>query len=125
LGNARGLDAAGPTADEYCNIRNPFQYDTSIMSHPDQVAAHIQDSANLYTDISRHTLPAVSFVKSSEQHEARQRHTGGLSLCRRHLPATAECPTPHDRSRINQGGLDSGIITSIELSASRRQHPAT
>ena len=26
---------AGPTADEYCNICNPFQYDTSIMSNPD------------------------------------------------------------------------------------------
>jgi phospholipase C len=55
----------GPTADEYCNICNPFQYDTSIMSHPEQVAAHIQDSANLYTDISGHALPAVSFVKPS------------------------------------------------------------
>ena len=56
---------AGPKADEYCNICNPFQYDTSIMSHPDQVAAHIQDSVNLYTDISKHTLPAVSIVKPS------------------------------------------------------------
>jgi phospholipase C len=56
---------AGPTADEYCTICNPFQYDTSIMSHPDQVAAHIQDSTNLYSDISNHTLPAVSFVKPS------------------------------------------------------------
>ena len=34
----------GPTADEYCNICNPFQYDTSIMSHPEQVTAHIQDT---------------------------------------------------------------------------------
>jgi phospholipase C len=57
--------ANGASADEYCNICNPFQYDTSIMSHPDQVAAHIQDSANLYTDISGGTLPAVSFVKPS------------------------------------------------------------
>lgn len=56
---------AGPTADEYCNICNPFQYDTSIMSHPDQVAAHIQDSVNLYSDIAKNTLPAVSFVKPS------------------------------------------------------------
>jgi phospholipase C len=55
----------GPTADEYCNICNPFQYDTSIMSHPDQVAAHIQDSVNLYADIANHQLPAVSFVKPS------------------------------------------------------------
>jgi phospholipase C len=55
----------GPTADEYCNICNPFQYDTSIMSHPDQVAAHIQDSVNLYADITKNTLPAVSIVKPS------------------------------------------------------------
>ena len=57
--------ATGPTADEYCNICNPFQYDTSIMSHPEQVAAHIQDSVNLYSDISNHSLPAVSIVKPS------------------------------------------------------------
>ncbi|WP_210338405.1 alkaline phosphatase family protein [Bradyrhizobium genosp. L] len=57
--------AAGPTADEYCNICNPFQYDTSIMSHPEQVAAHIKDSVDLYSDISKHSLPAVSIVKPS------------------------------------------------------------
>ena len=42
------LGTAGPKADEYCNICNPFQYDTSIMSNPAQVAAHIQDIVNLY-----------------------------------------------------------------------------
>jgi phospholipase C len=66
---------AGSNADEYCNICNPFQYDTSIMSHPEQVAAHIQDSINLYGgtvngnpvagDIASGTLPAVSVVKPS------------------------------------------------------------
>jgi phospholipase C len=55
----------GPNADEYCNICNPFQYDTSIMSNPAQVAAHIQDSVNLYADIAAGTLPAVSIVKPS------------------------------------------------------------
>jgi phospholipase C len=35
------------------------------MSHPDQVAAHIQDSVNLYSDIANGTLPAVSVVKPS------------------------------------------------------------
>jgi phospholipase C len=55
----------GPKADEYCNVCNPFQYDTSIMAHPDQVAKHIQDSLNLYTDIAKHTLPAVCIVKPS------------------------------------------------------------
>jgi len=57
--------AKGPNSDEYCNICNPFQYDTSIMSNPTRVAAHIQDSINLYSDISNGTLPAVSFVKPS------------------------------------------------------------
>jgi phospholipase C len=55
----------GPKADEYCNICNPFQYDTSIMSNPQQVAAHIQDTVNLYADIAGNSLPAVSVVKPS------------------------------------------------------------
>ncbi|WP_176041029.1 alkaline phosphatase family protein [Burkholderia stabilis] len=56
---------AGANSDEYCTICNPFQYDTSIMSNPTQVAAHIQDTTNLYADIANGTLPAVSFVKPS------------------------------------------------------------
>jgi phospholipase C len=55
----------GPTADEYCNICNPFQYDSSIMSNPAQVSAHIQDVANLYADIANGNLPAVSITKPS------------------------------------------------------------
>jgi phospholipase C len=56
---------AGPKADEYCTICNPFQYDTSIMSNPSQVAAHIKDSVDLYADIDARRLPAVSIVKPS------------------------------------------------------------
>jgi phospholipase C len=55
----------GPKADEYCNICNPFQYDTSIMSNPAQVGAHIQDVTDLYSDIANGTLPAVSITKPS------------------------------------------------------------
>src|SRR6202041_2198252 len=55
----------GPNADEYCNICNPFQYDTSIMSNPAQVKAHMKDTVDLYSDIGAGTLPAVSFVKPS------------------------------------------------------------
>jgi len=57
--------AVGANSDEYCNICNPFQYDTSIMSNPALVTAHIQDTANLYSDIKFGTVPAVSFVKPS------------------------------------------------------------
>ena len=57
--------AIGAKTDEYCNICNPFQYDTSIMANPAIRTAHIQDTANLYSDIANGTLPAVSFVKPS------------------------------------------------------------
>ncbi|SIT43835.1 Phosphoesterase [Paraburkholderia ribeironis] len=47
----------------YCNICNPFLYETAIMSNPALVAAHLQDTTDLYSDITAGTLPAVSFVK--------------------------------------------------------------
>jgi phospholipase C len=52
-------------SDEYCTICNPFQYDTSIMTNSAIRNAHIQDTANLYSDITGGTLPAVSIVKPS------------------------------------------------------------
>jgi phospholipase C len=55
----------GPASDEYCNICNPFQYDTSIMANSTVRAEHIQDTVDLYADISNGTLPAVSIVKPS------------------------------------------------------------
>jgi len=57
--------AIGAKSDEYCNICNPFQYDTSIMANASVRTAHIQDTANLYNDIKNGTLPAVSIVKPS------------------------------------------------------------
>jgi len=57
--------AIGKKTDEYCNICNPFQYDTSIMADAKIRDAHIQDTENLYQDIKDGNLPAVSFVKPS------------------------------------------------------------
>jgi phospholipase C len=57
--------AVGKNTDEYCNICNPFQYDTSIMSDAAVRTAHIQDTENLYEDIKNGKLPAVSIVKPS------------------------------------------------------------
>jgi len=59
-------DPAGTNPyDAYCNICNPFQYASDIMTNPAQVAAHIQDTTALYEDIDLGTLPAVSIVKPS------------------------------------------------------------
>jgi phospholipase C len=49
--------------DAYCNICNPFQYATDIMTDPAQRAAHIQDTTALHADLAAGTLPAVSIVK--------------------------------------------------------------
>jgi phospholipase C len=46
----------------YCNICNPFQYSTSIMTRASG-RAHNQDTTLLYKQIADGTLPAVSFVK--------------------------------------------------------------
>ncbi|MDN7179579.1 alkaline phosphatase family protein [Caballeronia sp. SEWSISQ10-4 2] len=54
--------AKSPTS-VYCNICNPFLYETNIMTNPAIVKAHLQDTSDLYTDIANGTLPAVSFVK--------------------------------------------------------------
>jgi phospholipase C len=57
--------AVGANTDEYCNICNPFQYDTSIMANATVRTAHMKDTADLYNDIQFGTVPAVSFVKPS------------------------------------------------------------
>src|SRR5271168_1181106 len=65
VGSPSGLGALITNADEYCNICNPFQYDTSIMANNSVRIAHIQDTSNLYADIADGNLPSVSFVKPS------------------------------------------------------------
>lgn len=49
--------------DTYCNICNPFQYATDIMTNATLRTEHIQDSQNIYEDIAASDLPAVSIVK--------------------------------------------------------------
>jgi phospholipase C len=55
----------GPNSDQYCNICNPFQYETSIMTNAAVRTKHLVDTTELYEDIEKGTLPAVSFVKPS------------------------------------------------------------
>jgi phospholipase C len=47
----------------YCNICNPFQYQTSIMTNAAVRNTVIQDTKELYTDLQAGVLPAVAFVK--------------------------------------------------------------
>jgi phospholipase C len=49
--------------DTYCNICNPFQYATDIMTNATLRTEHIQDAQNIYEDIKSGELPSVSIVK--------------------------------------------------------------
>jgi len=54
--------------DAYCNICNPFQYATDIMTNPAQVAAHIADMTGpngFYTQLGAGTLPNLSIIQPS------------------------------------------------------------
>ena len=56
--NASGT--ASPLNGSYCNICNPFEYESN---YPAMVADHMRDVTDLFTDLANGTLPAVSYVK--------------------------------------------------------------
>jgi len=57
----QGWNNGHPTAG-YCNICNPFQYATSVMTDPAK-RANLQGQRQFDADVSRGSLPAVSFLK--------------------------------------------------------------
>jgi hypothetical protein len=40
------------TYDRYCNICNPFQYASDIMTSPSEIDAHIQDTSSFFSDVT-------------------------------------------------------------------------
>jgi phospholipase C len=56
--NASGT--GGPLDGLYCNICNPFEYESV---YPSMVADHMRDVTDLFSDLKNGTLPAVSYVK--------------------------------------------------------------
>src|SRR3984885_7661868 len=115
--------AIGANSDEYCNICNPFQYDTSIMTNTAVRTAHIQDTANLYTDIQNNTLPAVSFVKPSglvDGHPASSKLNLFEGFVQKIVTAAQANPTLWAQTAImitfDEGGgyYDSGYIQPVD-----------
>jgi phospholipase C len=51
--------------NQYCDICNPFQYSSAVMTDAAARAEHLKDTADLTADLAAGTLPAVSFVKPS------------------------------------------------------------
>jgi acid phosphatase len=59
----QGWNNGNPNLAQYCNICNPFQYATSIMTSPAQRAAHLHGLSVFQSEARAGTLPAVSIVK--------------------------------------------------------------
>ncbi len=55
----------GAKSDQYCNICNPFQYETEVMANSSVRTAHLKDTEDFYQDVKSGNLPAVSYVKPS------------------------------------------------------------
>ena len=116
--------AMGATTDEYCNICNPFQYDTSIMANATVRNAHIQDTANLYSDIAAGTLPAVSFAKPSglvDGHPASSKLDLFEGFSKKIVDAVKANPTLWASTAIfitmDEGGgyFDSGYVQPVDF----------
>ncbi len=65
-GEAWDAYVANPGAglgETYCNICNPFLYQTYVMTNKTERTTHLKDTTDLYTDLKSGALPAVSWVK--------------------------------------------------------------
>jgi phospholipase C len=49
--------------DTYCNVCNPFQFATDVMTNATTRIEHMQDLSNFYEDVKAGELPAFSFIK--------------------------------------------------------------
>jgi phospholipase C len=114
----------GPNSDQYCNICNPFQYQTSIMANDAVRTAHIVDTSDLYTDIQNGTLPAVSYVKPSgwvDGHPASSKFDLFEGFTKKIVDAVKSNPELWESTAIfitvDEGGgyYDSGYIQPLDF----------
>jgi len=109
--------------DGYCNICNPFQYSTQVMTDP-KGRANLKDLPDLYTDIQAGTLPAVSIVKPDgflDGHPASSKLELFESFCRKLVDAVKANPALWQETAImitmDEGGgyYDSGYVQPIDF----------
>jgi phospholipase C len=127
FGEGWNLYTADPTGanpyDRYCNICNPFQYASDIMTNPAQREAHIQDTDHLYEDIATNNLPAVSIVKPSgflDGHPASSKldlFEGFVNRIVNQVQASSEWSSTAIFITFDEGGgyYDSGYIQPVDF----------
>jgi phospholipase C len=118
--------AANPNdpTNVYCNICNPFQYQTSIMTNQGLRDEVLKDTADLYNDIQDGILPAVTFVKPgslNDGHPASSKFSIYEAFVRkiltelRHNPELAKSTAVFITTDEAGGYYDSGYIQPLDF----------
>jgi phospholipase C len=114
----------GANSDQYCNICNPFQYSTQIMADASIRTTHLVDTTELYTDIQKGTLPAVSYVKPSgwvDGHPASSKWNLFEGFAKKIVDAVKANPSLWKETAIfiteDEGGgyYDSGFVQPLDF----------
>lgn len=112
------------TFDEYCNICNPFQYQTQFMGTQAARQQYIADTTELYEDIDTGNLPPVSIVKPSgfnDGHPASSKLDLFEGFTKKIIDQVKANPALWDNTAIfiteDEGGgyYDSGYIQPVDF----------
>jgi phospholipase C len=110
--------------DTYCNICNPFQYATDIMTNDTLRHEHLQDLSNFYEDVKSGDLPAVSIVKPgwpTDGHPASSKLDLYEGFAKKVITAVQDNPDVWENTAIfvtfDEGGgyYDSGYIQPVDF----------
>jgi phospholipase C len=108
----------------YCNICNPFNYQSKFMADPKMRGVATQDTADFYNDLASGNLPAVSFVKPSgvnDGHPASSKFDIFEAFTRKVITALRNNPdlwkTTAVFVTVDEGGgyWDSGYIQQLDF----------
>ena len=120
----KSSDATISGKSVYCNICNPFLYETAIMTNKEIVKKHFKDITDLYADIARGKLPAVSFVKPGgllDGHPASSKYGLFEGFVRKIVDSVQKHPELWESTAIlitnDEGGgyYDSGYIQPLDF----------
>jgi len=112
---------ASPLAGSYCNICNPFEYESN---YPTVVPDHMRDVTDLFTDLKNGTLPAVSYVKpdgTMDGHPASSKWTLFEAFAKNIIDLAQSNPEQWSETAIfvtvDEGGgyYDSGFIQPVDF----------
>jgi phospholipase C len=107
----------------YCNICNPFLYQSYVMNAPNRVKANLKDTADLYTDLANGVLPAVSWVKPgglNDGHPSSSKFDIFEAFTKKILDLLASNPTLAADTAVfitvDEGGgyYDSGFVQAVD-----------